>query len=220
LADYWRDRATEWAQEGGDHAMPGYVLLKKSQSAWDARDALRMLTLAQAVQDGPWPLPARVRAEAAQQEARGHAMIEGNIHAAERKLDEARALLADDDTASRTGPDAELAKHYDRSLLAVQTAICHREAGQPDQAVEIYREALDSSVFSPRDHAYFLSLMGSALAAANRPDEAAKAGIAALPVAAGASSVRTIRELFRLRSQLDEWADRPAVHEFANALPV
>jgi hypothetical protein len=216
LADYWRDRATEWALESGDHAMPGYVLLKKSQSAWDARDALRMLTLAQAVQVGPWPLPARVRAEAAQQEARGYAMIDGGIDAAQGKLDQAGELLASD---SAKGRDAELAAHYDRSLLAVQTAICHCEAGQPDQAVDIYREALDPSVFSPRDHAYFLSLMGLALAAAHHPDDAASAGMSALPVAVAASSLRTVRELRRLRDRLRRWEGRPAVREFCAALP-
>ncbi len=148
LAGYWRDRATERALEAGDHAMPGYVLLKKIQSAWDAHDALRMLTLAQAVQDGQWTLPARVRAEAAQQEARGHAMIDGDIEAAERKLDQARELLASDSAKVRSGRDVVLAADYDRSLLAVQTAMCHCEAGQPEQAVDICREALDPLVFS------------------------------------------------------------------------
>ena len=219
LADYWRDRAIEWGLEAGDHAMPGYVLLKKSQSAWDARDALRMLTLAQAVQGGPWPLPARVRAEAAQQEARGHAMINGDLDAAKGKLDQARELLTSDNANSQAGGDAELAAHYDRSLLAVQTAICHCEARRPEQAVDLYREALDPSVFSPRDHAYFLSLMGLALAAADHPDEAASAGMRALPVAIAASSLRTVRELQRLRGHLRRWTDRPGVREFCAALP-
>jgi hypothetical protein len=52
LANYWRDRATEWAQVSGDATMQGYVLLKKSQAAWDERDGLRMLTLAEAAQEG------------------------------------------------------------------------------------------------------------------------------------------------------------------------
>jgi transcriptional regulator with XRE-family HTH domain len=67
LALYWRDRAVEWAQEAGDWSMQGYILLKKSQSAWDGRDAVRMLTLAQA---GPWTLSPLVRAEAANARAR------------------------------------------------------------------------------------------------------------------------------------------------------
>ena len=40
LASHWRDRATEWAQEAGDRPMQGYLLLKKSQAAWDERDGL------------------------------------------------------------------------------------------------------------------------------------------------------------------------------------
>src|SRR6266545_3890258 len=47
-AEYWRDRAMEWAQAADDGAMQGYVLLKKSQAAWDHRDAVRMLTLVEA----------------------------------------------------------------------------------------------------------------------------------------------------------------------------
>ena len=54
--------------------MQGYILLKKSQAAWDERDGLRMLTLGQAAHDGPWQLPPLVQAEVAQQEARGLAM--------------------------------------------------------------------------------------------------------------------------------------------------
>jgi DNA-binding XRE family transcriptional regulator len=67
IALYWHDRAIEWAQEAGDCAMQGYVLLKKAQLAYDEREPLRMLTLSQAVQTGPWSLPPRVLAEAAQQ---------------------------------------------------------------------------------------------------------------------------------------------------------
>lgn len=60
LTIHWCDPAVEWAQEASDWPMQGYVLLKKSQAAWDERDGLRMLTLAQAAQTGPWPtrLPA------------------------------------------------------------------------------------------------------------------------------------------------------------------
>ena len=46
--------------KAADFAMPGYILIKKSQSAWDARDAARMLGLAEAVLEGPWQLPWRV----------------------------------------------------------------------------------------------------------------------------------------------------------------
>ena len=89
---HWRDRAIEWAQEADEWPMQGYVLLKKSQAAWDGRDGLRMLTLAQAAHNGPWELPPLVRAEVAQQEARGLAMI-GEAGSVDAKLDEAWRVL-------------------------------------------------------------------------------------------------------------------------------
>lgn len=55
-AQLWYGRATEWAQEAGDTGTQGYILLKKSQMAYDDRDALRVLTLAQASQYGPWQI--------------------------------------------------------------------------------------------------------------------------------------------------------------------
>ncbi|MEU6187626.1 helix-turn-helix transcriptional regulator [Nocardia sp. NPDC047038] len=69
------DRAMEWAQASGNLPMQGYVLLKKSQMAYDSRDTGTLLTLAQAAKDGPWQLPARVKAEVVQQEALGLAMV-------------------------------------------------------------------------------------------------------------------------------------------------
>jgi hypothetical protein len=218
-ADHWRDRATEWGLESGNFAMLGYVLIKKSQSAWDARDALRMLTLAQAVQQGPWELPPRVKAEALQQEARGHAMIDGNTRRAHHKLDQARELLASKRSADSTA-DGGLAAHYDASLFEVQTAMCYAEGGQPERAVSIYDSALSPTVFSRRDYAYFLVQKGQALAATGRPDDAARTGQSALPIATAAGSRRTIDELLRLSGYLQPWAGRPAVREFRELLAV
>jgi len=217
-AEYWHDRATEWALEAGDHAMPGYVLVKKSQSAWDTRDAVRMLTLAQAARQWPGHLPARVRAEAAQQEARGHAMFDGNMRAAERSLGLAQELFHGDSDANSTDANSDLATHYDRTLLTMQTAICRHEAGRPADAVNLYEQALVPNTLSRRDHAYFQTLMALALADAKQPDKAASAGISALPVAVELGSQRTIRELVRLRRHLMPWAERQAVRMFSAAL--
>ena len=94
-AAYWYDRAMEWAQAANDTAMQGYVLLKKSQMAYEERDAVRVSTLAQAAQRGPWRLPATVRAEVTQQEALGLAMLGEPMSAVERKHETARQLFAD-----------------------------------------------------------------------------------------------------------------------------
>jgi transcriptional regulator with XRE-family HTH domain len=216
LADYWRDRAIEWAQEAGDLPMQGYILLKKSQAAWDNRDASRMLALAQAVQEGPWQLPPKVRAEAAQQEARGHAMLGEDLGLVERKLDEARALLTAPSSGAST--DANLSAHYDQALLSMQTAICYAEAGKPQRAVGLYNEELSARAFSRRDYGYFLALMANAVAASGEPDDAAQLGIDALDVAAKTDSRRTVQELRRLTSRLEPWSRRTVVRKLHEAL--
>ena len=213
LSAHWRDRATEWAQEAGDWPMQGYILLKKSQAAWDDRDGLRMLTLAQAAHDGPWRLPPLVQAEVAQQEARGLAMTGESTTTVDAKLDEAWEIF--------TGTEAtadELGCHYDRALLTMQTAICYCEMGQPGRAAELYREHLDDQQISHRDRGYFLSLMAGALALAVEPDDAATAGHEALAVAVEAHSLRTVRELKRVCTLLEPWRSQPAVRELREAV--
>jgi len=213
LADYWRDRAMEWAQAANDSAMQGYILLKKSQVAWDQRDAVRMLTLAQAVQAGAWQLPRTVQAEAAQQAARGHAMLGDSFSQIERQLDSAHRILADDDDT-----DHQVGIHYRAALLAMQTAICYQQAGQPQRATAIYREQLTKANFSRRDYGYFMALNGSALASAREPDEAARVGLIAHTIATHTYSTRTTQELGRLVRQLDPWARRPIVCELRKAV--
>ena len=185
-ADYWRDRASEWAMEATDYAMPGYILIKKSQSAWDARDATRMLGLAEAVQAGPWQLPARIMAEAVQQQARGLAMFKSNRTQVDDTLKKARDLLE-----QRPADKTPLAAHYDAVLFEVQTAICYGESGRPEEAAAIY-----------------------ATAAAALPDDAASVGTSIVPGAIAAGSTRTIRELGRLSAQLRPWQQRPEVESF------
>jgi transcriptional regulator with XRE-family HTH domain len=219
LANYWRDRAIEWAQVSGDATMQGYVLLKKSQAVWDERDALRMLTLAEAAQEGPWRLPTRVRAEAAQQQARGHAMLNGNLALMESKLSEARSLL-DQDEANTGARTAEVAAHYDEALFGVQVAICYCEAGRPEHSLELYDRWLSPETFSRRDYAYFLALKGEAHAIAEEPDDAAEAGLAALSIARETESVRTAQEVTRLAVQLKPWDHRENVHDLRKSVLV
>lgn len=193
--------------------MVGYILLKKSQAAWDERDGLRMLTLTQAAQTGPWTLPPRVRSEAAQQEARGLAMIGEPQQHIERKLEEAWTLIV-----APLGQENALGSHYDQALLTIQTAICYSESGQPARAVELYETWLSQDSFSRRDRGYFLALTAGALAQAGEPDAACMAGQEALAIAIEMSSHRTIQELGRVLDALGAWRNRPSVRALADAL--
>ncbi len=213
-ASYWQDRAEQWAQEAGDLPLQGYILLKKSQLAWDERDGARMLTLSQAVQDGPWTLPASVRAEAAQQEARGHALTTRDLAAVERKLNEARDLLA---ASAHDHGEQEMSQHYSPALLMLQTALCYTAAGQPGRALAIFQRELRPAAFSLRDYGYFRALMAGVLADLGEPDEAANVGAQALGIARITGSLRTWTEVSRTVHALTPWVARPSVRDLKDA---
>ncbi|SDG18788.1 Helix-turn-helix domain-containing protein [Lentzea fradiae] len=206
-ATFWHDRATEWAQLSGDLPMQGYVLLKKAQTAYDDRDAVNVLGFAEAAQSGPWNLPPKVRAEVAQQEARGLAMLGLPMLDVERKLERSREYLS---SAGDSADNSGLATHYSISSLTLQTASCYIEAGKPLRAAMLYSEVLNTGVLSTRDQGYFLARRASALALSGEPDDAATVGLQAAELAAATSSARTRRELGRTVATLQPWASRPA----------
>lgn len=215
-AGFWYDRATEWAQAAGDTAAQGYILLRKSQMAYDDRDAVRVLTLAQAAQYGPWQLPKSVRAEVTQQEARGLAMVGEPISLIEQKLDQARELL--DDIPLDDGQLGQLGCSFDEGALTLRAASCYIEAGKPHQAAALYGHVLAADGLSRRDRGYFLARRTSSLALAGEPDEAADTGLEAVHLASATSSQRTKRELIRALAALKPWRNRPGPRELREAL--
>ncbi|WP_037360756.1 helix-turn-helix domain-containing protein [Amycolatopsis orientalis] len=210
---YWHDRAMEWAQAAGDGTMQGYILLKKAQVAYDERDPRRMLVLTRAVRNGPWSLPRRLQAEAAQQEARAEAMLGASADRVNRTLDVAWKLLDD------AGPaESPLGAHFNATLLNMQTAICYTEAGEPRRSVELYEKTLKETQFSRRDYGFFLSLMANSLALSGEPDQAARTGLVSARRAAETNSRRTKEELRRVVEVLKPWHNRPDVRELREAL--
>ncbi|MGH3772298.1 MAG: helix-turn-helix domain-containing protein [Pseudonocardiaceae bacterium] len=212
-AEFWYSRATEWAQEAGDTAAQGYILLRKSQMAYEERDARRVLTLAQAAQYGPWQLPSHVRAEVTQQEARGLAMVGESMSIIERKLDDARLLVAS------TTPDNDLDNpSINEGTLTLRNASCYIEAGKPHQAAVLYKQVLSADLLSHRDRGYFLARMASSLALAGEPDDAATAGLEAVQIATATTSQRTKRELMRSLVALKPWHNRPGPRALREAV--
>jgi tetratricopeptide (TPR) repeat protein len=217
VAAYWYDRSMEWAQEANDLAMQGYVLLRKSQMAYDDRDAVRVLTLAEAAGQGHWGLPTKVYAEVAQQRARAYAMLGEPMDLVERALTEANQFLSRSESVP-DGHGQHLSSHYSRAVLTLQTASCYIEAGQPARAVALYATALQNSSLSRRDEGYFLARRAFSLALAGQPDEAASVGLQSVRISDATNSLRTRRELRRTMSTLKPWATRPRPRELHEAL--
>lgn len=213
-ATYWYDRAMEWAQEAQDPAMQGYVLLKKSQMAYDERDAYRVATLASAASHGPWQLPARVRVEATAQEARGLAMLGESFSAVEAKLDQAEDLFA---ATPATDDRPEFGTYFTEGALLTRRACCYTEAGKPARAAELFGEALDGGL-SKRDEGFFRALRALAYALSGEPDAAAQEGLEAVRIAATTNSERTTRELGRTVKILEPWRSRPGPRQLRDSL--
>ncbi|WP_052714042.1 hypothetical protein, partial [Streptomyces katrae] len=214
---FFHDRAVEWATVTGDGPMHAYVLLRKAQ-ATDRHDAARMLDLAHAAAHGPWTLPPRAQAEALQQEARALALTGAPPDTVARTLDQAHDALGragQPEAASCTGP---LCAGYTLERLMAQSAISHREAGQPSRAVDLLRQHLAKGTFAARDRAFFTAHLSGALAAADEPDHAAATGMAALSLAATPGFGQALGELRRTAADLRPHARRPAVRELRQAL--
>jgi transcriptional regulator with XRE-family HTH domain len=215
-ATYWYDRAMEWAQEAGDTAMQGYVLLKKSQMAYDLRDAHRVVTLADASQHGPWRLPGRIRAEVTQQAALGLAMIGEPISRVERAMDDARALLASTDPGYE--PAGLNGAYFTADTLRLRQAACYTEAGKPAHAATLFADVIATAPLSRRDAGFFRARRATALALSGEPDEAALVGLQAVQIARDTSSERTMRVLAEVSQALTLWHNRPAPRALREAL--
>jgi transcriptional regulator with XRE-family HTH domain len=215
-ATYWYDRAAEWAQEAGSAPLQGYVLLRRSQMAYDVRDGLRTLTLAQAAQEGPWQLPIRVRAEIAQQEALGLAMTGVSATTVMQRLDDAHGLLSQ--AAADDEGSALLGASFTDATLNLRVSVCYIEVGWPSRAADLLARAIASGTLSRRDMGFFRARHSAALTLCGEPDEAVKVGLASIEAAATTNSQRTWRVLGEVAGMLVPWSRRPAVQTFREAV--
>lgn len=213
-ATYWYDRAMEWAQEANDTVMQGYVLLRKSQMAYDVRDAHRVATLAEAAVHGPWSLPLTVKAEVTQQAALGLAMVGEPLSVVEQKMAEARALL-DRPPNDEIGPGGQ---YFTVDTLLLRQAACYTEAGKPAKAATLFADVLDSGRLSRRDAGFFKARRAAALALSGEPDEAAAVGLQAVEAARETNSERTIRLLGEVAQSLTPWSSRPGPRALKQAI--
>lgn len=213
-ATYWYDRAMEWAQEACDMPMQGYVLLKKSQMAYDTRDAQRVVSFAEAAHQGPWRYSRIIRVEVAQQHALGLAMIGAPLGEVEREMAYARELLTQspDDDSGAADPDFTI------ETLTLRQAACYTEAGKPATAAQMFGEVLGSGTLSKRDTGFFNARRALALALSGEPDEAADAGLQAVKVARETSSERTMLLLGEVVQELRPWSSRPGTRELRQAV--
>ncbi|MFD3431245.1 helix-turn-helix domain-containing protein [Nocardia fluminea] len=212
-ATFLYDRAMEWAQEARNLPLQGYVLLKKSQMAYDSKDAGTVLSLAQAAKHGPWQLPLRIRAEVVQQEALGVAMIGEPTSVVEQHLSEAQHLL------TQAGQDdGLLGTYFNQGTLLVRSAACYTEAGKPVKATQLFGTVLAGGSLSRRDAGFFSARQAKAFALSGEPDEAATIATEAVGIARETRSERTMNVIIEVVHALDPWRNRASVRALHEVL--
>jgi len=213
-ATFWYDRAMEWAQEANDTAMQGYVLLKKSQMAYEERDAHRVVTFAEAAHQGPWTLPPIIRAEVTQQHALGLAMVGEPISEVEQQMQVARDILTQAASDEETGQCV----YFTLDTLLLRQATCYTEAGKPARAAALFEDVIASCRLSHRDAGFFRARRATALALSGEPDEAAEVGLQACRTARETNSGRTVRILTETVEILRPWSGRPGPRALRQAV--
>ena len=212
-AGFWYDRAMEWAQEAGDQGMQSYILIKKSQMAYDKRDALRVLTLAEAAGRVSGELPHKVRAEALQTEAMGLAMLHEPLSFVEQRLDEAHALVSTKDSSA-----SQLGAYFTEDTLVLRRAACYTEAGKASYAASLFSQVLANGKLSRRDAGFFRARHAVALALSGEPENAVSIALESVAVARATDSERTMHVLTEVMHTLTPWRDRPEVRDLREAL--
>lgn len=215
LAEYWTDRAMEWAHEADDRPMLAWTLFRRSQQAATAGEAARAVGLAEAAQRYQDVLPNPMKAAILQQQARGHA-LDGDVLTAERKLDQAHKWAGTDAAGdARDGHGSFCTPAY----LELQRAVCWLEVGQAGRAVKLFEVILPNmpSVYR-QDRGTALSRFAMAAARIGEPEYAVHLADEALDIARSSGSVRTENDLRTLGDLLDPLDHVPAVAAFRSRL--
>ncbi|MGH3930164.1 MAG: hypothetical protein ACRDTF_09330, partial [Pseudonocardiaceae bacterium] len=146
-----------------------------------------------------------------------HALISLRQSLAHAQLDDEVAFRSAITTARREldrGPhdsDSLRTKWVTHSEITGYEALGRAQLGAPAPATQLYHAVLDDPARSPRDHAYYRSLLAGTLVAAGDYDHAISHGLAILPdLGTTLTSGRVLRDLRPVR----ETATGPAAAEF------
>jgi hypothetical protein len=198
------------AVEADDQHLAAYTLMRKSQQALDACDAMRAVRLAQQAQRGR-RLPPRVLALCLVREAEGHALAD-DATASRQRIGQALSLIASlEDTV-------ELGGHCTVDYVRASEARCRHLLGESAAAIWTYEEILAGRPQDGRlDEGMWRADLALAYLDESEPQRAAEVGLSAVRVATATSSARVLRAVGHLLPRLRRDRDLPAVPVFADA---
>ena len=214
-ANGWYTTGGEWAAEIDNRSMASTLLNLRGHVEWTRQNIEPMLELSQAAQQDAAAHPT-VRALAAQQEARGHAM-NGNADAAERQLDLAHHLAHQD-------PEGRppWVYFFDPGYLEMQRGLAYWHLGQYGRAAEILTAGLEQvqpGIAESGFVAWYLYDRADCYAHLGDVDAAVEDAIRATRIAYITGSAGLVRRLRALHAMLVQvWPANGDVHRFGDAL--
>lgn len=199
----WYDRAAEWAAETGDPDMAATVLSMKGHLAWAAGRVGPMIGLSAAALREHGASPG-VRAIAAQQEGRGHALA-GEADLADQRLDEAAELTQA--AASDPAGQPPWVYFFSQDYLTLQRGLAYRYLRRHAEAVDLLTAGLAARPVETAQAEWmgrYVYQLASAYAAMGELEQATKTLAEARVIARVTSSSSLTAQVDRLAKRLDK----------------
>jgi len=213
-ATSWANQTLELAHRVGDTQLIRHALVNKAMIFTDGCDGPGTLELSAAALAEQTLLCAKVRVQALQQAAHGHALV-GDRTAVDAALDEAAAVLplVDDDypwfNACRRTP----------GYIEAQRATCYNRLGLGAAAQTLWEEVIAGlPPAARRDAGVYRARLAVSRAQAAQPEAAVEAVGQAVAVAAETGSARLRGELHAVWRELTPWHDTGPGYEVADLL--
>jgi hypothetical protein len=210
LAQRYLTQALAFARHADDAALAAETLAAQAHQALylarpDAAIDLARAAQAAAAKHGS----ATLLTECLVMEAHGHAARQDMLACAAAIAAAERAF----DRVAREQDPSWLA-YFDEAYLAARMAQCFRDLGDARNAVRYARRSLDMDGRYVRGRAFNLSLLASAHAMLQEPEQACLVGHHALELTGRLSSARSVRYVRDVARLLRPQASVPAVREF------
>nr|BFD94019.1 helix-turn-helix transcriptional regulator [Kitasatospora sp. Xyl93] len=211
-AQYWADRAVDWASASGEQDLTAYIMARKAQLAGDMQDSVEAIDLATAAQRLAGA-GTRLTAMGAVYAAHGHALL-GDERTAQNAFDQALALLA-------RPPEAPFGRGrwLNEAYVEAQRARALSSLGRHREAAVGFEKAIRSLPASyQRDRGVYLARSAIAQFHTAGPEHAATTATSALSIATTTGSARILTELAHLDTLLQGCRGVPEVANFRQAL--
>jgi transcriptional regulator with XRE-family HTH domain len=213
-AQFWSDRALDYAEETGDPNQRSYVLMRKSNIATDAQQPGRALSLAHAALREADRLTPRFRAVALRQQALASALAREET-AVSRAVEDSLGFLAD----PVGEPDGELLAYCTPAYVLMEAGACWTQLDRARKATASLEEAM-ARWEGPyvRDRGLCLARLGLAYLTTRQVEEACAAAGHAAEIARTTGSVRIGRTLGQLSRRLAPYREMAVVSDLRGEL--